>query len=72
MLYVPPGFAHGFVTLEDHTLFLYKCTNYYQKDSEGSFRWNSPELAIDWGIQNPILSSKDVEAPLFSEFVSPF
>ena len=72
MLYVPPGFAHGFVTLEDHTLFLYKCTNYYQKDSEGSFRWNSPELAIDWGIENPILSSKDVEAPLFSEFVSPF
>lgn len=72
MLYVPPGFAHGFVTLEDSTLFLYKCTNYYHKESEGSVRWNSPELNIDWGITSPILSAKDIEAPLFSEFESPF
>ena len=72
MLYVPPGFAHGFVTLEDNTLFLYKCTNYYHKESEGSVKWDSPELGIDWGIDNPVLSSKDIDAPLFSEFVSPF
>ena len=72
MLYVPPGFAHGFVTLEDHTLFLYKCTNYYRKESEGSVKWDSPELGIDWGIDNPVLSSKDIDAPLFSEFISPF
>jgi|TARA_B110000902_G_scaffold44451_1_gene49727 dTDP-4-dehydrorhamnose 3,5-epimerase len=72
MLYVPPGFAHGFVTLEDNTLFLYKCTNYYHKESEGSVKWDSPELGIDWGIDNPVLSSKDIDAPLFSEFISPF
>lgn len=72
MLYVPPGFAHGFATLEDSTLFLYKCSNYYHKDSEGAVRWNSPELKINWGVLHPILSAKDTEAPLFSEFKSPF
>lgn len=72
MLYVPPGFAHGFATLEDHTLFLYKCTDYYNKDAEGSIHWDSPELNIDWGISNPLLSAKDSEAPLFSDFQSPF
>lgn len=72
MLYVPPGFAHGFLTLEDDTLFLYKCTNYYNKESEGSIRWNSPELNIQWDIEDPKLSEKDLEAPLFADFVSPF
>ena len=72
MLYVPKGFAHGFVTLEDNTLFLYKCTNYYHKESECSVKWDSPELGINWGIENPVLSSKDLNAPLFSDFISPF
>ena len=50
MLYVPPGFAHGFATLEDHTIFTYKCTDYYNPESEGGVLWSSPELDIPWGI----------------------
>ena len=72
MFYIPPGFAHGFLTLEDDTLFSYKCTNYYNKESEGAIRWNSKSLNVDWGIVNPILSSKDATAPTFDEFQSPF
>ena len=72
MFYIPPGFAHGFLTLEDDTLFSYKCTNYYNKELEGSIRWNSKLLNINWGIENPILSSKDSTAPTFDEFQSPF
>ncbi len=73
MLWIPMGFAHGFVTQEDDTVFFYKCTNLYNKDSEGSIRWDDPDLAIDWGeIINPVLSEKDIAAPLFRDFVSPF
>jgi dTDP-4-dehydrorhamnose 3,5-epimerase len=73
MLWIPEGFAHGFITLEDDTVFFYKCTNLYNKESEGSVRWNDPDLAIDWGeIENPILSDKDKEAPFFRDFESPF
>lgn len=73
MMYVPPGFAHGFVTLEDHTLFLYKCTNYYQKEAEGTIHWDSPSLDIDWGdVTNPVLSEKDKTAQDFDLFHSPF
>ena len=72
MFYIPPGFAHGFLTLEDDTLFSYKCTNYYNKESEGAIRRNSKSLNVDWGIVNPILSSKDATAPTFDEFQSPF
>ena len=67
MCWIPSGFAHGFLTLEDDTVFFYKCTNVYNKESEGCVRWNDPELGINWGNSNPILSPKDVEAPLFSE-----
>ena len=73
MYWIPPGFAHGFVTLEDNTVFFYKCTNVYNKESEGSLLWNDPTLNINWGdITDPILSEKDREAPLFKDFVSPF
>ncbi len=73
MYWVPAGFAHGFMTLDDNTVFFYKCTNIYNKDSEGSILWNDPDLNIDWGKDvNPILSGKDKVAPLFKEFVSPF
>lgn len=71
-LWVPPGFAHGFRTLEDETIFYYDCTQVYNKEAEGSIRWNDPELNIDWGISNPILSEKDRNAPLFKDFVSQF
>lgn len=72
MFYIPPGFAHGFLTLQDDTIFSYKCTNYYHKASEGSIHWNSPTLNIEWGVENPTLSTKDKEAPLFKDFKSPF
>lgn len=70
--FVPPGFAHGFKTLEDNTIFSYKCTNGYNKQSEGSIRWNDKDLGIEWGIVNPIVSEKDQVAPLFSELESQF
>lgn len=72
MYWVPPGFAHGFATLKDDTVFFYKCTNVYNKASEGSIRWNDPDLGIDWKLENPILSGKDQQATLFKDFVSPF
>jgi dTDP-4-dehydrorhamnose 3,5-epimerase len=73
MFWVPAGFAHGFVTLEDDTVFYYKCTRYYNKESEMAIRWNDPDLNIDWGIDfEPVLSDKDREAPLFRDFISPF
>ncbi len=65
--YIPAGFAHGFVTLEDDTLFSYKCTNFYAPNHEASILWNDQELNIDWQVDNPILSEKDACAKLFSE-----
>jgi len=73
MYWVPAGFAHGFLTLEDHTVFFYKCTNVYDKASEGSIRWDDPDLGIDWGKDiQPVLSEKDKISPLFKDFISPF
>jgi dTDP-4-dehydrorhamnose 3,5-epimerase len=71
-LYVPEGFGHGFVTLEDNTLFSYKCTNFYNKESEGSILWNDKDLNIDWQIEDPIISEKDHLAESFASFKSPF
>ena len=71
-LYIPEGFAHGFLTLEDDTLINYKCSNYYHADSESSILWNDPDLKIDWGIQNPILAEKDRLAEKFITFENPF
>lgn len=72
MLWIPPGFAHGFLTLEDNTVFFYKCTKKYHKESERTISWNCPKLNIDWGIENPLISPKDTKAPLFEKFDSPF
>ena len=66
--WVPPGFAHGFVTLSDSADFLYKTTNYYAPEHERSLLWNDPELAIDWQLQDePILSAKDQAAPTLNK-----
>ncbi|PHX92392.1 MAG: dTDP-4-dehydrorhamnose 3,5-epimerase [Flavobacteriales bacterium] len=72
MLFIPPGFAHGFATLQNDTIFTYKCSQYYHPLSEGGVLWNSPSLAIPWQLENPILSDKDSQLPDFSDFVSPF
>ena len=72
MYWIPEGFAHGFVCLEDHSVFTYKCTNVYNKASEGSLRWNDPDLNIQWNIDNPILSEKDKVSPFFKTFKTPF
>jgi dTDP-4-dehydrorhamnose 3,5-epimerase len=72
MFFIPPGFAHGFLTLKDNTIFSYKCTNLYHKDSEGTVLWNDKDLAIDWNYKNPILSEKDIYGTPFNSFVSPF
>ena len=67
MMYIAAGFAHGFLTLEDQTIFQYKCTAYYNRESEGVIRWNDPDLGISWGIEMPLVSGKDNNAPLFNE-----
>lgn len=72
ILWIPPGFAHGFVTLEDNTVFSYKCTGFYNKPSEESILWNDQDLNISWGISNPKLSEKDRNAQKFADFHSKF
>lgn len=71
-LWIPVGFAHGFKTLEDDTIFYYNCSALYNKEAEGSILWNDPDIGIDWDIENPIISEKDANAPLFSNFASQF
>lgn len=70
--YVPAGFGHGFLTLEDNTVFSYKCTNFYDADNEGGILYNDPDLNIDWGVNIPLISEKDTDLQKFSNFVSPF
>ena len=72
MLWIPPGFAHGFATLEDGTVFLYKCTDTYSPEYEGSILWSDETLKIDWKVISPKLSEKDQKGPNFAEFDSPF
>jgi dTDP-4-dehydrorhamnose 3,5-epimerase len=69
MLYVPPGFAHGFATFED-TIFFYKCTNFYDKNSESGILWNDKTLNIDWKIENPNVSEKDMVLPTFIDLIA--
>lgn len=68
-LYIPRGFAHGFVVLEDRTSFSYKCDNYYQPSYEKGIRFDDPALGIDWGIKDSdlIISNKDLKLPLLSQ-----
>tara|TARA_Y100000589_G_scaffold289298_1_gene291335 strand:+ start:179 stop:721 length:543 start_codon:yes stop_codon:yes gene_type:complete len=68
LLWIPPGFAHGFLTLTDNAEFLYKTTNFYNKDSERSIIWSDPDININWGIEfKPIVSSKDKLAPFLKD-----
>lgn len=73
ILYIPIGFAHGFLALEDDTLFLYKCSDYYAPATEGGLRWDDATLNLNWGTEvAPLVSGKDQELPLLKDFVSPF
>ena len=66
-LWIPRGFAHGFLVLSEEARFLYKCDALYDRGSEMSIRWNDPDLKIDWGLKHPILSEKDAAAPLLRD-----
>ena len=70
--WVPPGFLHGFITLEPGTIVTYKCTDYYSADDDITVAWNDPDLAIDWNHDAPSLSAKDASAQSFANFSSPF
>lgn len=67
MLYIPAGMAHGFLALEDNTVFAYKCSAYYAPQAERTLLWNDPDLGIDWGIQAPIVSEKDRAGTRFAD-----
>jgi dTDP-4-dehydrorhamnose 3,5-epimerase len=67
MVYLPEGFAHGFSTLED-AIFSYKCTNIYDKASEGGILYNDPDLNIDWQVADPVVSGKDLELTSWKSF----
>lgn len=72
MLYIPKGFAHGFLALEEDTLFSYLCGDRYDPESDGGIRWNDPELAIDWPLERAerlIVSDKDAALPTLAEFI---
>ena len=72
-LYIPVGFAHGFVTLKQDSEIVYKCSDYYAPETEGSVLWNDTDIGIDWPTgADPILSDKDAAAPLLADIESPF
>lgn len=66
-LLIPRGFLHGFVTLTDEVEFLYKADNFYNKEADRNIAWDDKEIGVEWGIENPVLSEKDKNAPKLSE-----
>jgi len=69
-LWIPPGFAHGFIVLSETADFFYKCTDYYAPDDESGILWNDPDLNIDWLIDHPIISDKDLSLPSLREILA--
>tara|TARA_B110000902_G_scaffold50914_1_gene58548 strand:+ start:2108 stop:2650 length:543 start_codon:yes stop_codon:yes gene_type:complete len=72
MLWVPAGFAHGFISLEDNTIFQYKCDAIYNPQSEECIKWDDASLDINWEVKNPIISSKDLEGKKLIDLTNPF
>ena len=70
-LWIPPGYAHGFLVLSEVADFEYKCTDYYDPQSEAGVIWNDPDLAIDWPNREPTLSAKDARLPRLAELRRP-
>lgn len=66
MLYIPAGMAHGFLALENDTIFAYKCSAYYAPSAERTIIWNDPDLAIQWGVKDPLVSAKDLAGSTFT------
>ena len=66
-IYIPPGFLHGFLSLEKENIVVYGCTNYRDKNSEIGVKWNDPNLRINWGIKKPTLSTKDKNNIFFKQ-----
>lgn len=69
--WIPEGFAHGYVSIEE-SIFLYKCTNNYAPGYDGTIKWDDPDIGIDWGVTNPIISEKDSIGQSFKDFKSEF
>ncbi len=69
MLYIPPGFAHGFASLSDEVHLLYKCTREYDPALDAGIRWDDPDLAVKWPVKNPVLSQKDRILPLLKDVI---
>lgn len=70
--WIPPGFAHGFAALSEEVIFYYKCTNFYDKVSERSIYFADEDLGIEWGIENPVVSEKDLNAKIFKDIEKDF
>lgn len=70
LLWVPPGFANGFCARSEWVEMQYKCTAVWNKNGESAIRWNDPEIGIDWGIEEPLVSPKDAEAQTLSEWLA--
>jgi dTDP-4-dehydrorhamnose 3,5-epimerase len=71
-LWIPPGFAHGFAVLSDEAIFMYKCTELYSKEHERTIFYNDPQLNINWGIDNPVISEKDLKGKSLTEIEQDF
>lgn len=71
-LWIPPGFAHGFSVLSDEAIFSYKCTALYSKENERAILYNDKDLNINWKVDNPIVSDKDLKAPLLKNISKDF
>jgi len=67
MLYIPPGFAHGFLALSEDVHLLYKCTNEYDPKLDAGIRWDDPDIGIAWPVKHPILSGKDSKLPYIKD-----
>ena len=71
-LWIPAGFAHGFSVLSDEAIFMYKCTEFYSQEHERTILYNDPRLNIDWGVDNPVISNKDLNGKTLGEIEQDF